>query len=98
MARRHWLPTLVHKRRGSKTTPEGDPKHKNRKLHEKYDLQMLQQQQHRHQRRSNYRYKIRFMDSKKLQGPDSKQQNEQHHGQRPTGKTGNYTQRHKKHR
>ena len=38
------------------------------------------------------------MNSKELQGPDNKQQNEQHHGQRPTAKAGNYTQRHKKHR
>ena len=28
MAGRNWLPTLAHKRRGSKTTPIGDPKTK----------------------------------------------------------------------
>ena len=41
---------------------------------------MFQQQQHRHQKCTNYRHKIRVMDSKKLQGSDCKQQNEQHHG------------------
>ena len=42
VARRYWLATIIHKPRVSTTTPKGDPKHKNRKVHREHNLQMLQ--------------------------------------------------------
>ena len=56
---------------------------------------MLQRQQHRYQRCTYHRLKVWFLESKRPQSVDSKQQDKQHYGHRSTVKTGHHTKRQK---